>query len=314
MLLFRVLELRVRQTTKALDEEHHGRNPGAGHLGGVVQRTGREPVHGAGDLADRLVAEPDERLVEEDRLDRPDPLPLDVDGLLGGEALARGLRVGEHRTEPGGVEMTLVEELLGRLDDRGDDSGLADDAARRAHGTVARRAAMSRISSASFAAPASASRRWSVGVDPAWASLAAPGDPVPLDAEGAEHDPEGQIERFEDRPLLDVELEVAALSSSDRASSALSRSTPYAASASGSATPSPSASCRSSFWSAIEPTPAARLEPKGSSRSAPPRPAQLTSRSVTGGIPSSATRRSTSAPATTLRQPSSQPPFGTESM
>ena len=35
---------------------------------------------------------------------------------------------------------------------------------------------------------------------------------------------------------------------------------------------------------------------------------------VSGGVPSSAIRRSTSTPASTLRQPSSQPPFGTESM
>ena len=35
---------------------------------------------------------------------------------------------------------------------------------------------------------------------------------------------------------------------------------------------------------------------------------------VSGGSPSSAIRRSTSTPARTLRQPSSQPPFGTESM
>ena len=31
---------------------------------------------------------------------------------------------------------------------------------------------------------------------------------MPFDAEGAEHDSEWQIERFEDGPLLDVELEV----------------------------------------------------------------------------------------------------------
>ena len=47
---------------------------------------------------------------------------------------------------------------------------------------------------------------------------------------------------------------------------------------------------------------------------APSSSAQLTSRTVSGGVPSSAIRRSTSTPATTLRQPSSQPPFGTESM
>ena len=33
--------------------------------------------------------------------------------------------------------MTLVEQLLGRLDHRRDDPGLAHDAARRAHGSVA---------------------------------------------------------------------------------------------------------------------------------------------------------------------------------
>ena len=35
---------------------------------------------------------------------------------------------------------------------------------------------------------------------------------------------------------------------------------------------------------------------------------------MTGGVPSAAIRRSTSTPATTFRAPSSQPPFGTESM
>ena len=52
--------------------------------------------------------------------------------------------------------------------------------------------------------------------------LAAPGDPVPLDAERAEDDAEREIERLEDRPLLDVELEVGggASRARDRASSA----------------------------------------------------------------------------------------------
>ena len=39
-------------------------------------------------------------------------------------------------------------------------------------------------------------------------SLAAPGDPVPLDAEGAENDAERQVHRLEHGPLLDVELEI----------------------------------------------------------------------------------------------------------
>ena len=61
--------------------------------------------------------------------------------------------------------------------------------------------------------------------------------------------------------------------------------------------------------------PEAALEPNSERpKRAPSSSAQLTRRTVTGGIPSSAIRRRTSTPATTLREPSSQPPFGTESM
>src|SRR5436190_19050805 len=77
--------------------------------------------------------------------------------------------------------------------------------------------------------------------------------------------------------------------------------------------PSASRLCRSSSWSAIEP--AAAEEPKSERpKRAPSSSAQLTSRTVSGGVPSSASRRSTSTPAITFKQPSSQPPFGTESM
>src|SRR6185503_19224919 len=81
----RVLELRVREAAEALDEEHHGGYAGAGDLGGVVERAGGKPVRRPCDLADRLVREADQGLVEEDRLDRPDPLPVDLDPLLRGE-------------------------------------------------------------------------------------------------------------------------------------------------------------------------------------------------------------------------------------
>ena len=77
--------------------------------------------------------------------------------------------------------------------------------------------------------------------------------------------------------------------------------------------PVASVSCASSSWSAIEP--AAALEPKSERpKRAPSSSAQLTRRTVSGGVPSSAIRRTTSTPAMTFRQPSSQPPFGTESM
>src|SRR6185437_16055946 len=80
-----------------------------------------------------------------------------------------------------------------------------------------------------------------------------------------------------------------------------------------SAIPSASRRSRSSSWSLIEP--AAADEPKSERpKRAPSSSAQLTSRTVSGGVPSSAIRRSTSTAASRLRQPSSQPPFGTESM
>jgi hypothetical protein len=47
-----------------------------------------------------------------------------------------------------------------------------------------------------------------MGVEPAWRGLAAEGDLVAFDAEGAEDDPEWELHRLEHGPLLDVELEV----------------------------------------------------------------------------------------------------------
>src|SRR5215218_10268696 len=83
----RVLELGVRETAQALDEEHHRRDPGPRDLGGVVERAARKPVRIAGDLAERLVRQRDQLLVEQDRLDVPDPVPRDVEPLLLGEPL-----------------------------------------------------------------------------------------------------------------------------------------------------------------------------------------------------------------------------------
>src|SRR3954453_1857929 len=51
MLRLRVLELRVRETTQALDEEHHRRNSRPRDLGGVVERPRRKAVRGPRDLA-----------------------------------------------------------------------------------------------------------------------------------------------------------------------------------------------------------------------------------------------------------------------
>ena len=179
------------------------------------------------------------------------------------EALARLLRLREHRRELRRVEVALVEQLLGGLDDRRHDPRPADDAARRADGAVARRARRSsRISSASFAAPASASRRLSIGVEPACAAWPRPGDPPALDAERAEHGAEREVQRLEHRPLLDVELEVGgrALELRARLERAVEVDAVRARARRAARRRRGRSAARSSSWSAIEPRRGGRAE------------------------------------------------------
>ena len=136
-----------------------------------------------------------------------------------------------------------------------------------------------------------------------------------LDAERAEHDAERELHRLEHGPLLDVQLEIGdrvleLLPRVERAvevdavlAQRIRQRDPVRVAALRAARPDPPSS------------PAAADEPKSDRpKRAPSSSAQLTSRTVSGGVPSAAIRRSTSTPAMTLRQPSSQPPFGTESM
>ena len=150
-------------------------------------------------------------LVEEDRLDRPDPLPGDVDVLLGGEALGRRPAPTAAARELAGVEVALVEQLLRGLDDRGDDPRLADDAARGADRAVAD-LARDRRGSRARASPRRRARRGACpsASSPACAAWPRQRDPRALDAERAEDDAERQVERLEHGALLDVQLEVGA--------------------------------------------------------------------------------------------------------
>ena len=113
-----------------------------------------------------------------------------------------------RRASDVGVEVALVEQLLRRLDDRRDDARPADDAARRAHRAVPHlaRDVADRERELGRAGERVAPRvhRRRAGVR----RLAAPREPRPLDAEGAEHDSERQAQRLEHRPLLDVQLEI----------------------------------------------------------------------------------------------------------
>ena len=128
--------------------------------------------------------------------------------LLLREPARRRLRVAEHLRELMRVEVPLVEQALGRLDHRGDDSRPRDDAAHRADRALAgARRDLAELElelrrAGQRVAPLVHRRRAGVR------GLAAEGDLVPLDPERPEHDAQRQAHRLEHRPLLDVQLEV----------------------------------------------------------------------------------------------------------
>ena len=199
-----VCERPRRLWTKSITVGTPARETSAASCSGPEGRRCDRPVH----LLDRLLGKADQRVVEEDRLDRPDALPGDVDRLLGGEALARRLRLAEHRRKPLCAQVALIEKLLRGLDDRGHDARLADDSARGADGASAGapcdftdlerelRRAGERVAALVHRRRAGMRR------------LSTPRDAMPLDTEGPEHDSEGKPEALEHRTLLDMQLEV----------------------------------------------------------------------------------------------------------
>ena len=159
-------------------------------------------------FADRRVAQLDQVGVEQDRLDLPDAIPLDARSSLRRRSARWPLwpRL-QHQRQRIGVQVALVERHVALADDRGDDARLGDDAADGADAAVA--LARSRGSPArAWPPPPSASRRWSIGVEPACADWPVKRDRVALDAEGAEHDAQRQVHAFQHRPLLDVQLQI----------------------------------------------------------------------------------------------------------
>ncbi len=157
---------------------------------------------------DRRFGEFDQRVVEEDRLDAPDPLPLDLDVLVPRVLLRRTLRLVEHAGQLRRIEMTLVEQTFRRLDNRCDDAGLGDDAAHRADGALPRTlrdlADLELESRRARECVAALVHGCRAGVG----GLSAEGDLVAFDAESAEDDSERELHRLEHGPLLDVELQI----------------------------------------------------------------------------------------------------------
>lgn len=75
MFFFRVLDLVVADPVQALHKHYDGGNAGPSYFSGVVDRTGGKPMrHGAG-FGSRFIAERDQIVVEENRLDLPEAFP-----------------------------------------------------------------------------------------------------------------------------------------------------------------------------------------------------------------------------------------------
>ena len=252
----------------------------SGPLGSLCERPG--------DLADGLVAEADQRLVEEDRLDRPDPLPArrrcspprrtarPPPGLP--RAARASVAASRWRWSRSCSAVSTTEVTMPGLATTPPDVQTAPPPISRGDLADLQRE-LGRAGES--VAPLVHRRR------PRMGRLAAPGDALALDAEGAEHGAEREVQRLEHGALLDVQLEVrrGALELPPRVG-ARSRSTPFAPSASGSATPSRSVSCAQLVLVAPS-SPAAADEPNSERPNrAPSSSAQSTSRTVTGGVPS----------------------------
>ena len=211
-----------------------------------------------------------------------------------------------------GVEVALVEQQRRLAGDRRDDARLGVGRARGGDAAVADRGVAHREREArrgeERVAPVRHRRRAGVR------GLAAEDHAVALDADRAEHGADRQPEALEHRPLLDVQLEVGAhvaqaplgTPTRGRARRRARRRRPRGASRSRRAGRAPrrGRACRTR-----------RRSRTGCGRSARPprRPSRRASR-CTAACPASAIERSVSSAPITPSAPSSQPPFGTESM
>ena len=104
--------------------------------------------------------------------------------------------------------MTLVEQALRRLHDRGDDPRLRHDAADRAYRAFT--GPLRDLADLEFE-PRGAGKCIAAlvhGRRSRVRGLSAEGDQVTLDTERPEHDAERKVHRLEHRALLDVQLEV----------------------------------------------------------------------------------------------------------
>ena len=252
----RVLLLGVAQPAEAAHEHHHGRHH-ARHLGRVVQRAARQ----------RGATVPAELARSPRRRSRPARASngigsicpdwrshSTVAALLGGDPLAtpRAPRRASRRARPRRARAGRASTRTCPL------NAVTIPGATVTLPVVARTSSPAqRVLAAAPArcAPRPGRRRGAgpSASSPAWACAPVKRTSVALDAERAAHRAERQVDALEHRPLLDVQLEVGRRRrrARRRRSSMRSRSTPWAASASGSATPSRSRRPRTPSGSSV---------------------------------------------------------------
>ena len=304
----RVLFLRVTEPAQALHEQHHGGHAGARHLGGVVQCSAGHPVDDT--HVSRTASAKSISCGWNGRGGMRHCGPFDARPPPRRDAPARRHRLGDHRRERLGVEVALVDDDLADRRDR------RHDAARRLDRADGRHAAGIERDAPAFEHEA---RRRCHGVAPHVhrrrphvRSLAAEAHDVALHAVGPEHGRQGQPEALEHGPLLDVQLEIggrvrhlAARVARPLEVDAVLGEHRRQLGARGIAQPAEKLRIEVLRHGARAEQAAAEAEPLLVGPVDEPH--------GRGGRPSAASRRSTSSPASTFRQPSSQPPFETES-
>src|SRR3954447_2336124 len=159
-------------------------------------------------FGNRLVRKTKQRFVERDRLNLPDPLPLDVDVAILRELLARLLRVIEHLRERFCIKVPLIERDPAIFHHASDDAWLGRARTDRADAVTASFRNLVNLR----AEPSGSEKRIAVPIHRCAArvrSLAVEVDGVSLDSKRAENGSKRQVEVEQHRALFNMELDVS---------------------------------------------------------------------------------------------------------
>ena len=306
-----VLDVGVREPVDRRDEHHHRRDARARHLGRVVHRAGRHDVADTRAQLHHVGREADQIGVEGDRVDRPEHVDLGPDALLRGDRR-------DELSSPETSESSTSRERwrMSTLNSVRPFTAVGTLGCTRHTPTVVKASwarPRSRIATAMRAAATVGSRRRG-------SASRRRGTPGPAGARAAARPRGCRAARraAARRPRASGPARCGARPTrrstpcTSPAVRTVSNSTPCSATTSPSRRPWLSTRSRTASMSSV---PLTAPDPNSDRPNrAPSSSAQSTTLTDTGNsTPSRWRPRSTSAPASTPRQPSSHPPFGTES-